>query len=233
MKHIIAILLIALLAITGCATNSNTKTVEAQGTATLEVQPDEAQVYIGIETKDDYADAAKDENAIKVDAVRLALEELDVTVETQNFNVYEQYTWTEDGRESDGFMATHTLLVTTGDFDELGAIIDAAVDNGATRVNSIQFTITDEKKSDLQAQAISQAAGEARKKAEALATGVGGKLGDVVSVSNADYNYYPYQYFGGAEDSVSLSAAVKAVDTEISPQDLEVRATVNAVFELK
>jgi len=232
MKYIIGLLLIALIALAGCTVEQDTKTVETSGTASISVAPDEAQVYVSIETKDDYADAAKDLNAIKVDAVGEALEKLNVEVETQNFNVYEQYDWSNGERESTGFVASHTLLVSTTDFDELGAVIDAAVDNGATRVNSIQFTISDERKSEFQADAIKKAAGEARNKAEALAEGIGGKLGDVISVSNAQYDYNPYRYFDGAE-SMALSEAVKAVDTDISPQELEVSATVNAVFELK
>jgi len=232
MKYIIGLLLIALVAIAGCTVEKETRTVETSGTATIEVQPDEAQVYVSIETKDDLADVAKDENAIKVDAVRAALEELDVIVETQNFNVYEQYDWSNGKRTSTGFVATHTLFVSTTNFDDLGGVIDASVNNGATRVNSIQFTISDERKSEFQADAIKAAAAEARNKAGALAAGIGGELGDVISVSNAEYNYNPYRYFDAAE-SVGFAAVEKAVDTEILPQALEVRATVNAVFELE
>ena len=83
----------------------------------------------------------------------------------------------------------------------------------------------------MKAQALKEAAEDAQNKAEALASGSGGKLGKLVSLSSQDFGYYPYPLYARAEGASSADA-VKAA-TNISPQELTITASVQASYKLR
>lgn len=215
-------------------TEKDVKTISSSGNAEISVDPDEVVVYLSIETRSDSADEAKDENA-KISAdVMSALEDAGVDkedIETQNFNIYPDYDWSNGKRTMKGYVASNDIMITTGDFDEVGNIIDAAVDNGAL-VNYINFQLSNKKTNEYKAQVLAEASQDARNKAEATASGLGKTIGDIVSVSSSDYNYRPYPFYS-MDATEAGSADVKQVATEINPQQLDVYASVYVEFELK
>ncbi|MFC1801577.1 SIMPL domain-containing protein [Nanoarchaeota archaeon] len=233
LKIILGLLVIAL--IVGCVPSSDQRTVNTNGQANLAVEPDQAVVYVAIETLEDTAQASKDENARITDDVYAGLYSINIPkddVESQNYNIYEEFDWRGDeGRESLGFRTSHTLKITTEEFDDVGEIIDAVINAGATRINYINFELSDEKQAEYKKQALTQASKDAREKAEAIAEGLGAKLGDIVSVSDGTYNYNPYRYYETGVADVAFLEEVKT--TQISPQELEVSAYVQVVFQIK
>ena len=70
---------------------------------------------------------------------------------------------------------------------------------------------------------------DAKLKAEAIANGLNAKLGKVISVTENSYNYIPYPLFRGG----AVADAEKAVSTSIEPQNLDITATVNVVYQIK
>jgi uncharacterized protein YggE len=233
LKMILGLLVIAL--IVGCVPSSDQRTINTNGQANIAVEPDLAVVYVAIETLEDTAQASKDENSRITDAVYAGLYSINIPkeeVESQNYNIYEEFDWIRDGqRESRGFRTSHTLKITTEEFDDVGEIIDAVINAGATRINYINFELSDEKQSEYKKQALAQASKDAREKAEAIAEGLGAKLGDIISVSDGTYNYHPYRYYEMGVADVAFLEEVKT--TQISPQELEVSAYVQVVFQIK
>ena len=205
------------------------ETISSAGTAIITTTPDEASVIISIQTEAKTAQEAKDDNSAKSDAVFAALEALEVKTETQYFNIYPQYEW-EDGKQKDkGFQATTSIKVTTKNFEEIGNMVDAAISAGATGIDSISFELSEEKRDSLKEEALAQAAQDARVKAQAVVAGLNTQLGDIVSVSFDSYDYTPYPFFAKAEGM----DVREAVATTIEPQELDVRATVQVIFELE
>lgn len=235
-KIMIVLVVLLLLVLAGCVvqpTPEDKKTISTSGTATLSVQPDEANVYVAIETLKETAEASKNKNSEITDQVLAALYKINIprdSIETQYFNIYEDFEWTETGRKSLGFKTVHNLKINTDDFGNVGKIIDAVIGAGATRIDSINFELSDEKQSELKKQVLAQASRDAREKAEAIASGIGAQLGDIRSISDVSYNYVPYPLFRAEMGAAALE---KAVSTEISPQKLEVSANVQVVFEIK
>ena len=212
--------------------DTNKETISSQGSAVMTADADEVSVYINIETLADSADASSTENSKISDKVLFALYELGVSradINTEQFSIHEQFDWTEEGRESLGFRTTNVLKVKTSDFMIIGKIVDVATTNGAL-INYINFELSDETEKELKKQALEEAAGDAKDKAEALVAGVGGKLGKIVSVSESGYAYRPFALY---EKGASEVALAQAVSTDIVPKELEVTANVNVVFELK
>ncbi len=149
-------------------------TIASNGVAEVKTLPDIVAVYLSIETNASTAAAAKDENAeisddVLTSLVKLGLERAEIT--TQNYNIYEDIEWTQDGQKSKGWKAVNQLKVELkGDkTDMAGDVIDAGVDSGA-KISYINFELTLAKQNEYKAQALTAATQDARTKAEAIAS---------------------------------------------------------------
>lgn len=230
------VILTAVIIVAGLLTalmlfKSQPETVQATGNAQLTVQPDESVVYILVETKAETAEEAKNNNA---DISAKVMEEITAlglkTVETENYNIYQEYDWIDGKQVEKGFVASNTIKATTKDFTNVGPIIDKAVDAGAI-INNINFELSNEKENEYKAIVLAEASKDARVKAEATVSGLGKKIGDITAVSTSDYNYQPYPLFArGMDSAVSME---KVAETAISPSNLDIYATVTVTFEIK
>ena len=236
-NSVLVILLVAFL-IVGAYVFVNNKGTEqvitSQGSAEITSKPDFVQVYVNIETVNDSAQDAKDANAEVSDKVITGLVKLGFDrkdIETENFNIYQDYTW-ENGRQvSRGWKTTNNLKIKVKNFDQTGKVVDVVVDNKGL-IQYISFELSKEHENELKAQALEQASQDARTKAEALAKGSGKKLGNLVSITSSDYQYYPYRFYesvGVATDEVQAKSAA----TNIQPTSLTVSANVEASYKIR
>lgn len=225
--YAIGILVLIIILGTIYIVNKDTQTVDTTGTAKITVPPDQVMVYLAIETTADTAEQAKNDNAEITNNVLNSLRGIVEDVETENYNIYPNYEYIGRDRKLNGYKASNYIKVTTKEFNLAGKIIDAAVSAGAL-VNRISFELSTEKNNEYKTQALAEATKDAKTKAEAIAQGLGQKLGSLVSVSTSDYNYQPYPMFAMAE-----GGATKEVPTDIQPQNLEVYATVKAIYKIR
>jgi uncharacterized protein YggE len=210
-------------------------TVNANGIAELKTLPDLVAVYLTVETNGTTATDAKDRNAEIADNVitellKIGLERKDIA--TQGYNIYEDFTWTDEGRKSMGWKASHQLRIElkSSDIDKAGSVIDAGVNAGAI-VNYINFELSVDKQNEYKAQALTAATQDARIKAEAIATGLNKHLGKVVSVSSLDFGYRPWMLYEGGGIMATASEAKSAV-TNIQPGEQSVSASVSVTYKL-
>ena len=88
--YIIAVLVIIILLGTFYFYNKDAQTVEVIGNAQMSVAPDEALVYLQIETKDKSAEEAKNKNALTTNNVLNALTNIGIeqkNIQTENYNI--------------------------------------------------------------------------------------------------------------------------------------------------
>ena len=215
---------------------SLSQTISASGSASIKVLPDEAAIYLQILTEDKSADLAKDKNAEILDKVTTALLKIELEkkdIQTDSFNIYPKYNYDEGKQEIIGYTVNHRLRIVTEDFDNVGKIIDAAVDNGAL-VESINFELSNEKQAEFKKQALEEASKDAREKADAIAAGLNARIGSLVSVTASSFDYYPYPIFRAETLEVGIAGAeAKMAVTDISPKELEVTAQVSVVYKVK
>ncbi len=219
--------------------NANAKTIDAQGYASIKVNPDLVTVYFNAETQGQTATEAKDANSEIVDKMVTSLLKLGIDreeIQTQGFNVYEDQVWENNKYVSKGYKASHQIKVVlnTSATSLIADVIDAGVDSGAM-LSYINFELSTEKQNDYKAQALKLAGEDARTKANAIAEGLGMKVGSLVSVSTSDYNYQPWNlYSARAEISAGANAQdAKIATTNIVPGSQEVTANLNVVYKLK
>ncbi|ALG81773.1 SIMPL domain-containing protein [Halanaeroarchaeum sulfurireducens] len=150
-------------------------TITVSSTGEERVQPDAAVVRVSIEATDPDVTAARTAVAENVSDVRSALEETGLgedQVHTSEYRIYEDRrhdpTPTE-GERSTEYRVRQTLTIEMNQIDRTGAVIDAAVDAGATGIHDVRYTLSTETRQEMKNQALENAMSDARSQAETVA----------------------------------------------------------------
>jgi len=206
------------------------RVIEVVGNTQFFVKPDKALVYIQIQTNGTTAEESKNKNADIYRDVLDALKVIGITdddIETENYNIYPHCEYTPEGQKCSGFIASNAMKITTTNFYSVSKIVDSAVDNGAL-INYINFELTTQQNNFYKAEALRMASEDAKAKAEAVAAGQGKQVGNLVSISVQDYQYFPIPLYRAAESTVDVKQAV----TNIQPKNIDVSATVIVKYEI-
>jgi uncharacterized protein YggE len=193
------------------------------------VPPDQARIDIGVVTQATSAQTAVSQNATQLQSVLDRLHALlgtSADIHTAGYSVSPNYQYPRDGGQPTitGYTATNIVQVTTSDLKNLGKVIDVSSASGANRIQSLQFTLKNE--SAARAQALKQAAAEARTNADAMASALGLKLGRVLQIEQ------------GTPEVVrpmmrEMAMAAAAPPTPVQPGNVQVHATVTLTVALE
>jgi uncharacterized protein YggE len=205
-------------------------TVRARGEAIVQAKPDQARIDIGVVTQAQTADGAAGQNAKQTSEVIAALKKelgAGAEIQTSGYSIQPNYRQPRDGSAPatiSGYTASNVVHVVSPDVAAVGKMIDAATRAGANNVHGIQFTVKDEQA--VRGEALKKAARNARINAEAMAAGLGMKLGRTVSLDDTEPpRVIPFR-------SEMMRAQAQAVVTPIEPGNVEVRAAVTITAEL-
>ncbi|NMA44814.1 MAG: SIMPL domain-containing protein [Candidatus Diapherotrites archaeon] len=211
------------------------RTLSANGTVEKLVSPDQAEIYLSVETLANTASVSQENNAKLAEQVRTALKNAgvkDSEIETTYYTVNEEFEWEENWTKkvSKGFRTTNSIKITIKNLTKTGSIVDAAVSAGANRVSNIQFTLSKEAQERAKQEALTDAAKMAKTKAQSIASGLGVTLGKVNSITENAYYYTPnYRNYDMAMNAITESKA----ETPITPGDVSVSATVSVIYEIE
>src|SRR5271157_3150317 len=187
------IVFLAVAAVSPAQTNAP-GTVQATGTVTLSVNPNQAQLDVSVITQGTTAQQAAQQNATQTTAVINALNQvlrLTGTIQTVNYSVYPRYSTAPGQNEVVvGYTASNTLRLTTDDLTLPGPLIDAA--------------------------------NQAQAHATAIAAGLGGKTGALVSAQEIASSSYP----------IVGTAGVSSTQTPVLTGTVSVSATVTITVQL-
>lgn len=229
-----AIILLALIGVAVYFQIKPSQTINVNGVSEVKAMPDRVAIYFNVQTEGETSKEANDKNAEIVDnaitsLVRLGFERKEIT--TENFNIYAKYSWNKGKREIIGYQVSHTLKVefSTEKVDKIGEAIDAGVDVG-TGISYINFELSQEKQNKYKTEALEKATEDARIKAEGIASGLGKKIGRVVSVSSSEFSYYPWRLY---EESGGGVAMAKEAVTNIQPGEQDITGRVSVVYALR
>ena len=214
-------------------TREDIRKIDVSGRSTVEASPNEAVLRFGYEVQKATAGAAQQDSAAVIDAVRSALEDEGVwrdEIETSYYNVNPVRKWDEESEAYQvvGYQAVHMLKVTTQEIESVGSYVDAAIQAGSNRFDSISFGLTDEKEAEVRNQALYLASQSAKDKALSVASGLGVGLGRVHS-STESYGYTPYL---ARSEAMAIAGEEAPVPTDITPGVIEVTATVSVSYEI-
>jgi uncharacterized protein YggE len=202
--------------------------VRVHGEATISVEPDQAQIDIGVITQGATSQAASDANSKQasgvIDQLKAAIPS--ATIKTVNFSVNPNYKYAKEGGTPTilGYTANNTVRLELNDTALVRKVIDVATKSGANNVNRLNFTLKDEK--PYRARALGEAAAQARSSADALAASLHLKVGGVLQVDEGQ------PVIVSPARQVDFARAESNTETPLSPGNIDVHASVNVTFEL-
>lgn len=228
-------------ATTGTAptTTAQQNVISVAGNAEINVMPDLAKLYVAIEIEKPTAKQAQAENARLTNTVKEALKKEfgldDEHIQTSSYNIWPQQQWNPDTSkyEETTYRSTHVLEITTEDLTKVGDMLDVAISNGATSVQSIQFGMTKALEQDVNDQVLGRAADNAKSKAEGIAQTLGVRLGKIASISESNYNYQPYYFNTRSDMAMGAASEASYKSTDISPQEVTVSGTIQMSYLLE
>ena len=199
------------------ATPSAGATITVTGNGTVDATPDRASFDFGVTTNGATAGEALSRNSSEARTIIAALKKAGIgssDIQTTQVSLWPQTS--SNGTRITGYQASNSVHVTAA-LGNAGALVDAAVRAGANNVGGPNLDTAD--RSALYDEALKQAIGDAKGKAQAIAAGAGLTLGALVKVQEGG-SAAPVPLF--AEDR----AAAASVPIEAGTQKIEASVTV-------
>lgn len=252
MQRRIAVLALALLTVTaGCsalpgnAANASGATdaaqaqvsdpaVDAGQTVTVaaggqvRTAPDRAVVRVAVTARADAVETVRARLAENASRMRRALGNAGVDgdqITSARYDIGRNYEH-RDRPSAPRFQGQHAFVVTLNDTDRAGDVVVTAVQNGATNVEEVRFTITPETRRDLRERALSRAVDNARGKATVAADGTGLTLAGVRTVRTGDVSVQPDR----PPEYAFATAADAGGGTSFESGEVTVTAQVTVVY---
>jgi len=214
------------------------RTISVTGKAERRVSPDLGIVVLAIQTQGSALTRVTQQNNATTNAVMNAVRKLaipNLALRTLVFDVqpvYEQGTPEHPAPNPPkiiGYQVTNRLEVRIPDAetarlsDNAGRVLEVALEAGANRVDSITFTLQDER--PVLRAVLADATRDAASTAAALASAAGVTLGPLMTLNTSQY-VQPMPMFARAAAEVAAPVPVVA-------GELTVQATVSAVYEIR
>jgi uncharacterized protein YggE len=233
-RNTLILLTLAGLLLGGCAGSAATQSrpqLTVSGTGIVRLTPDLATINLGVTTQDNDVAQAVAANNLTAQAITDAVKGLGVApedVRTAYFNVSPQPQYDQTGMPTGQtiYWVNNTLLVTLRQVDQLGTLLQAAVEAGANNINGVSFDVAD--KSRAEEQARQAAMQDAAKRAARLATAAGAALGEVLSIYTGALTYGNVSYVEVANAGAGGTSAVP-----IAPGTFDVQVDVTVIYGLK
>ena len=192
----------------------------------VRVTPDRATIMIGVQTRGATAAEAGSENARRQQAGIDAMKRLGVPsnmISTVGYNVYPETRFDkETGQQRvTGYVVNNVVRAEVQRLELVGPVVDAALGKGANQINSLQFSSS--KADEARRAALAEAVVKARSDAEAMARAAGGRLGDLLEITET--SGFPTPMF---EPAMRAGVAGAAAPTPVEPGEVTLRASVNA-----
>ena len=226
-----ALLALTLVIPTGTASAEEAlPTLTMNGVGSAQIAPDMAEITLGVITEAKDAAKAHSDNAAQAARVQAAIKALGVAerdIQTTRYDFSPIYDVKDNGRSvTTGYTVTNAIVVKVRNLANVGKVIDAALANGANRVDSLEFSASDP--SAAKDAALADAARDARSKADAVARALGVRIVRILNVyadaqSPAPRNFMPMMMAKEAYDA----------GTPISVGELSFEASVNISYVIE
>jgi uncharacterized protein YggE len=208
------------------------RTVSVSGSAEVAAEPDMAHVTLGVEARKPTMSEARTAVAATVDRVLALTRDLRIDpklVNATRVQVQPEYSWNEKDRKRVllGYLVSRQVQVELRDLEQLGPLLERAVDAGVNQVNDP--VLDSSRRKSLEREAMAKAVEDARLSAETLARAAGAKLGAVRTLNGSTSTPPMPMYRRGA---VMADAAMAAPEETYQPGEMKFSAVVGAEYDL-
>jgi len=204
---------------------TSSRTLTVTGNGKVIAQANAVQLQISVVTKGNDVTEAQQENATIMNRVIQSILSLNIPredIQTAAYTVHPTYNYIEGKQVFSGFEVTNAISVKITDINQVGAVIDTAVQNGANRISSLQFTV--ENPDYYYQQALSLALQNAQMKAATIAETMQLSLHpQPIEILEESNGMPPVAY-------KSIALAEQSVSTPIEQGQMTISATVRVTF---
>jgi uncharacterized protein len=217
-------------------TTNKQSTFDVSGQGEVTTAPDRAEINLGIQFTENTVARAQEKgnqtiNKITEDLKALGIEKADI--KTINYSLYPSYDY-QGGQRITGYNLNVSLQVKIKDFTKITQVVDTSTKDGANQVGGISFTLSDEKKQDVENQVREQAVKRAKEKADTLSRISGVRLGKIVNVIENGNSPGPYPYLM-AEKAMNrpadMTGGSAGSPTNVEPGNTTFTMTVTLSYE--
>jgi hypothetical protein len=218
------------------ASASPQRTITVSGEGEASAEPDQATVRFAIVSRAESAKAARSDNADAAQSAMNAVRALDIDegdIQMQSLTLQPQRRYNRQTGETEelGYEATRRIRVEVSDLDRLPDLIARVVEQGANRLDGVQYDIDD--RTTVRNEALRKAAEAARGKAELLASTLGASLGPVQQIREQQYSA-PQPRASFSLDAMAVKSSEESGEPEaFAAGRITVEATVQVTFELR
>ncbi|MEO0916337.1 MAG: SIMPL domain-containing protein [Pseudomonadota bacterium] len=208
------------------AAEDQIRQIVVTGVGSVSAVPDMATVTLGITheaptAKEAMAELSKTTTAVLGRIADFEIAESDVQTSSLNLNPVWDQGNTRPPRIR-GYMASGMLSVRVRELDTLGGVLDGVTEEGANRLNSLVFGISDT--DTLEVQARRSAVASALAKAETLASAAGVGLGPIQLIEE--------NTGGGLPAPTARGAFMESASVTIASGELELQIRVTITFAI-
>lgn len=218
--------------VTPLLSSPDDRTIHVTGSGSVVGEPDIATLNLGVSAEKASVEEAREAAASAMTDVIESLKANNVAekdIQTENFSIYPQYDYTDNGRVLRGYRVNNTVRAKVRDLESLSDVIDdaAAAGGDIVVVNGIQFMIEDA--TALQTQARALAVKNAEAKAQTLAEASGVTLGKPVTITEIQSGGGPRIAFA---ESAAFDDSARS-STPVEAGELTVTVNITIVYEIK
>ncbi len=190
------------------------RTISVCGTGRVSVNPDVADLRLGVTITANSVEAARSTNATVMAAVLGALRKIQIgqrDIQTTNLSLSPAYDYSSNRNPPllTGYTLTNAVAVTVRNLESVGRAIDGSLAAGATSLDSIVFRTSDTSAAEREAR--EAAVADARAKAEVLAAAAGVSIAGVAAISEFS-SAEPSPVYRGAMAKMAMTDAATPVE---------------------
>jgi uncharacterized protein YggE len=216
---IVASALILFSSIPSYAENAK-RVMTLTGIGEISAAPDIANIDLGVISEGNTARDALRENTVKMSEVMRILDTQEITskdIQTSGFNLEPRHFYDPNQKlppKITGYQINNTVHVIIRDLARFGDILDAVVTGGSNTIQRLSFSFSEPEK--LRDKARKLAGGDARRRAQLYAEGLGIELGSIIRVVEQRNIGRPVQMMERAASSSSVPIAAGEQSVSVS-----------------
>jgi uncharacterized protein len=199
------------------------------GEGVVKRAPDRAWVTIAAESR---AKTATEAQRLNTDAMTAVIEKIKATgvpadaIQTTGYNLQPEFDYANGKQTLRGYVARNEVQVRLDELAKTGEVIAAAVGTGATNVSGVRFDLKD--RDGAERQALSLAVRDARRRADAAASGASVQIDRVIRIEEQrDMSDGPRPM------AMRMEMANKAAAVPLEAGEIEVRARVTLTASIR
>ena len=219
--------------VTNAIVTNKGESFNVSGEASVEAEPDEARISLGVQAQSNTVKAAQDQVNTVINNLTTQLKTLGLDgndIKTTDYSIYPNYDWSDNGQgRIVGYNASTSVTITVRDFSLLNQAIDVATAAGVNQISGISFTLSEEKQKEVKGQAREIAITDAKANAQELASLTSMQLGRIIDIQeNIPGNAQPVAFRSNVMNDMGGEAVAA---TGVEPGSTTYRYSVTLSYQ--